>query len=600
MQRPRGRRSVVSVAVLVVAFSACLVVLTGPPASATRKKVVVTAYATGHATVRHRSLVRAGSHARVTVRAVSRAKQKGKPMGRARETVRSTAHAYGHGFAKVRSRARAHITARAATKKKARYKARLLAHEKARRKAHRRAESKATRIARHRAHVRARTRAHAKAKAKANASAHKKAKRRARLRRVDRRDPTTWLRYAPRHVTPPQGARFNDPYAGFNRRRSLLAQVIRSIKSSPGYRLTRDSKTHKRLHCPSDPRYAPSRIRIAVYSIADASFADAIVAAQRRCVSVQVLMNSHLTSVTSHSWGRIARALGPRSHRHWRRQRSFAHRCSNGCLGTSVLHDKFFLFSRAGAAHDTVITGSSNMTTNAVGVQWNDLYTVNGNHRLYHVFRTMFRRMVPDRRAHGPYVYRVGRYTATFYPFRAATRRTDRTMMSLRTISCRGARAGTGIKGHTVVYIAMHAWFSHRGLYLADKVRQLYDRGCYVRILYSFMSYPTYSLLRHGTGHRMVVRRVLFAGPYGVASKYSHMKVLAVSGHVGHDHSSRVVWTGSNNWVDKSLHADEVTLRIKSAHAYRDYVHHWTVMRNLRSSPYYASFHEPEGGGRAP
>jgi phosphatidylserine/phosphatidylglycerophosphate/cardiolipin synthase-like enzyme len=174
-------------------------------------------------------------------------------------------------------------------------------------------------------------------------------------------------------------------------------------------------------------------------------------------------------------------------------------------------------------------------------------------------------------------------------------------MQSLRTIKCRGARGGRGVHGHTVIYIAMHAWFSKRGHYLAQKIRQLYDRGCYVRILYSFMSHPTYRLLRNGAGHRMVLRRVLFPGRLGlVAVKYSHMKMMAVSGHVGHDHSARVVWTGSNNWVDKSLHADEVTLRIRSDRAYRAYVRHWKVMRNRRSSPYWATFNEPVGGGRAP
>lgn len=600
MHGSRGLRSVASATALFVALSACVVVLSGSPAAAAHKRVRVTVAATAHATARFSSHARARSHARATVRAVSRPARKGKPVGRARATVRAHARASGYATSEARARATAHATVRAATKKKALARAHRRAHKRAHRKAHARAETRATRKARHKAHARARANAHHRAVVRAHAVARHRARHRARLRRIDPHDPTTWLRYAPRHVRPHAGATFNNPYAGLDKQRADLAQVIHSIKSSPGYRLIRIPKTHRRLHCPSNPRYAPSKIRIAVYSIADARFADAIVAAQRRCVSVQVLMNSHLTSVTSHSWGRIARALGPRSRRHWRHQRSFAHRCSNGCLGTSVLHDKFFLFSRAASAHDTVVTGSSNMTTNAVDIQWNDLYTVNGNHRLYRVFRAMFHRMVNDRPARGPYVYRVGRYTATFYPFRKATRSTDRTMKSLRTISCRGARGGTGIRGRTTLYIAMHAWFSHRGLYLAHKIRQLYHRGCYVRILYSFMSHPVYRILRNGTGHRMVVRRVLYAGPLGLASKYSHMKMLAVSGHVGHDHSSRVVWTGSNNWVDKSLHADEVTLRIRSARAYRSYVRHWKAMRNRRSSPYYASFHEPEGGGRAP
>jgi hypothetical protein len=60
------------------------------------------------------------------------------------------------------------------------------------------------------------------------------------------------------------------------------------------------------------------------------------------------------------------------------------------------------------------------------------------------------------------------------------------------------------------------------------------------------------------------------------------------------------VWTGSNNWVTKSLHADEVTLEIRSALVYRRYVAHWKFMERRRSTPVWALYQEPEGGGRAP
>jgi hypothetical protein len=209
--------------------------------------------------------------------------------------------------------------------------------------------------------------------------------------------------------------------------------------------------------------------------------------------------------------------------------------------------------------------------------------------------------MVPDHRAKGPWEFRDGRYDAVFYPYRSSTPHTDKTMRALRSVRCTGARGDAGIHGRTVVYIAMHAWFSGRGHWLAREVRHLYNQGCYVRILYSFMSHPTFWTLSHGTGHRMVVRRVLFPGPLGIhAVKYSHLKMFAVSGRIGKNRRDRVVWTGSNNFVTRSLRADEVTLRIKSAWAYRKYVKHWKFMRRRRSSPIWAKFEEPEGGGRAP
>jgi hypothetical protein len=553
------------------------------------------------ATVRRTVRVHVHVRARARASAVSRPAIKTNPVGRATVTKVGRGKARARATRRVRVRVRVSVVARAPTKDMARRQARFAAVHRARRLADQRAGAKAHYLARHAALHRARAVARKRALHDARPRAARRARRLARLDRIVPSNPTTWIRYRPRHLTPRPGPLFNNPYGSWTSRRTLLAHVIHAIKSSPGYRLTRDPRTHRRLRCPTNPRYYPSEIKIAVYSIADMRFADALVAAKKRCVSVQVLMNSHLTATTSHSWGRIAKALGARKKRHWRQQRTFAHRCSNGCLGTSVLHTKMYLFSRAGRADSTVMTGSSNMTTNAVGVQWNDLYTVNGDSRLYSQYRSMFRRMVPDHWARGPYVYRDGAYTSTFYPFRRATKSTDRTMRDLRTIKCSGARGGTGIDGHTVVYIAMHAWFSDRGEYLAKEVRRLYDRGCYVRILYSFLSHSDYVLLTRGTNHRMLVRRVLFAGRLGlVAVKYSHMKMMAVSGHVGSNPRARVVWTGSNNWVRKSLHADEVTLRIRSASAYRRYVRHWKFMLHRRSSSHWAKFTEPEGGGRAP
>jgi PLD-like domain len=432
------------------------------------------------------------------------------------------------------------------------------------------------------------------------AERRKAARLRARLARVNPRRPSTWLRYAPVHSDPPSGAHFNNPYGSRPERRTLINQVIAAIDAAPGYARPDDRRTHRPRPCPTKPRLFPSRIRIAVYSVTDRPFADALVAAHRRCVSVQVLMNSHLTTTTSPAWGELVHALGERGSAD-RHPRSFAHRCSNGCLGSAVLHSKFYLFSRSYTARDTVMVGSSNMSGNAGNIQWNDLYTVSGNRQLFAQYRRMFAAMVPDRAGSGPRVYQAGQYTSMFYPFRRATSKTDLTMRQLRTITCSGAKHGAGIHRHSVLYVAMHSWHGTRGLYLARQVRQMYERGCYVRILYSFMSARVYAVLTDGAGRRLVARRVLFGGPRGVvAAKYSHLKMFAASGSIAGDRSSWVVWTGSSNWSDRATRSDEVTLRIPSKSAYGSYVDHWKFIRHRRSSARWATFREPVGGGRAP
>jgi phosphatidylserine/phosphatidylglycerophosphate/cardiolipin synthase-like enzyme len=413
--------------------------------------------------------------------------------------------------------------------------------------------------------------------------------------RVNPRNPLTWHRTSPGHYTPTFGARFNNPYGRETARRRLIAHVVRTIDSSPGYVRPRTA-SGALAPCPSSPRLFPSEIKISLYSIADRNFVNALIRAHRRCVSVQLLMNNHLDATTSPSWGALLRAIGnDRSKRSWTR------RCVGGCRGHAVLHSKFYLFSRAGRARNVVMVGSSNMTSNAVRIQYNDLFTAVGSGTLLGQYKTIFNEMKRDRVVANPLrVKRVGRYTSTFYPYPGATARTDRTLAALNSIRCSGAR-GAGIHGRSVLYVNMHSWHGTRGRYLAQRVRTMYNRGCYVRILYSFMGHRTFNFLTRGAGPRMVVRRVLFPGPRGlVAAKYSHMKMFAASGHIGSDRSSWVTWTGSNNWADRSIHGDEVTLRIDSFSVYRSYVAHWKAMRERRSSAVWAIYPEPGGGGRAP
>jgi hypothetical protein len=414
--------------------------------------------------------------------------------------------------------------------------------------------------------------------------------------------PATYKRFSPVHYTPQGGPKFNNPYGSRLTRRALLTHVIKTIDSVPGYRLPAgiDPATGKKVACPTNPADYPNTIRIALYSIADQSFVDSLIDAHKRCVSVKLLMNSHLNADNSPSWRRLVNGLGTRGS-NYVNKRSYAYRCSNGCIGSTVLHSKFYLFSQAGNVKNVMMTGSSNMTSNAVGVQWNDLFTADNDQALYDTYTNMWNRMTPDKRGNGPFVFQSGQYTSTFYPMRQATRKNDKTLDALKTIHCTGATGGAGYKGRTVVYIVMHAWHGNRGLYIAKRVRQLYDSGCYVRILYSFMGHGTYSLLTRNTNSRMIARRVLFPGPSGlVAAKYSHMKMFAASGRVGSDSNSYVTWTGSNNWADRSVKADEVTLRIPSKSVYNAYVDHWNFMRARRSSSTWAIYEEPGGGGRVP
>ncbi|MGH3510386.1 MAG: phospholipase D-like domain-containing protein [Nocardioidaceae bacterium] len=405
-------------------------------------------------------------------------------------------------------------------------------------------------------------------------------------------------RWSPAHYSPSVAPTFNNPVGSKAARRAIIQHVNKTIDSVPGYRV------RSRSQCPANPALWPSEIKISLYSIADMSFVDSLIRADRRCVSVQLLMNNHLDAQTSHSWGKLLHSVGNNRH-----ARSWTYRCKGGCRsGHGVEHAKFYLFSRAGKRGDVVMVGSSNMTSNATHVQWNDLFTTYGA-KLYADYRSVFEEMAPDHVVYHPFrLFTVGRYEAAFWPEPRTTAKTDQIMRWLRTISCTGATGGSGINGHTVVYINIHAWHSARGVWLAQEVRHLYNKGCYVRILYSFMGHGIFTYLKAGTGARMVVLRTIFphdpphkdAKGIVMAALYSHMKNFDVSGNVAGNSASWVSWTGSNNFTNLGTHSDEVVMRIASRRIYNRYVAHWKFIAKTRSSTIWKHYDEPQGGGRAP
>jgi phosphatidylserine/phosphatidylglycerophosphate/cardiolipin synthase-like enzyme len=399
------------------------------------------------------------------------------------------------------------------------------------------------------------------------------------------------------HYVPQTGVHFNYPLGSKSQVRTNLRHVIRTIDSMPGFLQPYRTKAPCRA-------VSVSRIRISLYSLTDDPVAQALIAAAKRCVSVQVLMNNHLSSATDPAWHHLVSKLKGNVFSRRTPRPSFAHRCSFGCQGSGVLHTKMYLFDSEVPAPrqalnkivDTVMTGSSNMTQNAAKVQWNDLYTVRDNPGLYATFGAQFDRMKRDNGFHRTPPVTNGNYQTIFSP---SLRGPDPYLTALRTISCTGAH-GAGIGGHTAININMHAWFGSRGLAIAHQVRSLYNQGCHVRILYGFMSFGVYRILHAGTGGRMSVRRTVFSHNGLTAYLYSHFKNIAVSGNVAGVPNARVSWTGSNNFTNDGTHFDEVILRINSASTYNAYIKHFDFMRDRASSSIYANFSEPSGGGRAP
>ena len=334
--------------------------------------------------------------------------------------------------------------------------------------------------------------------------------------------------------TPVTGAIFNRPIGTATEQRRIFTHVNNTIAATP----------------------AGATIRIAVFSFAEKATADRLLAAKARGVNVQLIFNDHEIYAQE---ARLRKALGGNPD-----AKSFTIYCRLSCRGSGGnMHDKMFLFSRAGGAQNVTMVGSNNMTQHNAVDQWSDIYTVANDPALYFTHVGVFDQMKHDRPVTRTYYQAdINGYQSQFYPYAPSSMYLDPIYKALSQVACTGAQ-GAGTNGKTVVRISQHAWNGDRGIYLAKKVASLSSQGCLVRVIY-------------GVGMGATVKSIL--GKAGVTFSTirhrairTHQKTLLISGRFAGDPGAHIVFTGSHNWSDGALHRDEVILRISNQTAYAQY-----------------------------
>lgn len=343
--------------------------------------------------------------------------------------------------------------------------------------------------------------------------------------------------------TPQTGAIFNRPVGPVEEQNAIFTHVNNTIDATP----------------------AGATIRFAVYSFSEKPTAAKLIEAHQRGVNVQLIFNDHTIYEAER---RLQTALGANP-----KARSFAIFCDGTCRGgKGNMHQKVFLFSRAGGAENVVMVGSNNMTRNNAVNQWSDIYTVTDDPALYFTYAGVFEQMKEDREVAQTYIHaRVNDYQPEFYPRVGTTPADDPLLQALSSITCVGAAPGYGVARTvgsvptrvTRVQIAQHAWNGDRGRYLAQKVVELHEAGCLVRVV-------------KGVGFGKVVKSVLERGGVPategtVKGVHTHQKVFTVNGVFEGDPASTIVWNGSHNWSDGALRRDDVVLRVDSAEAWSQY-----------------------------
>ncbi|MGI9155975.1 MAG: phospholipase D-like domain-containing protein [Marmoricola sp.] len=373
---------------------------------------------------------------------------------------------------------------------------------------------------------------------------------------------------------PTDGTFFNYPFSPRHDDRYRIRQQLRNaVKAAP----------------------AGSRIRFTTFSFVDARLAGSLVAADRRGVSVQVLVNRKDVKLSA-PFRSLQKALGHSrrgphgdNRRSARERASFVRTCAFSCRGSrGNLHSKIYLFSKVGHTRWVSMVGSANLTRFAAVGQWNHLNTITGKAtylRLRHVFNQMRR----DRALRHPFLrFSTPKTVAWVFPRLHSTFRTDPTMRILNRISCR-ATPHTGVKvkhkhhkhkpkhhkqitRRTVIRIAMYAWFDGRGNALARAVRHKWNQGCDVRVIYSVLNRTVKSVLYNPSGRgRIPMRRSVVTDSMGNVVDYDHSKYVAVNGRFA-GRGRSLVWTGSMNFTQLGLSSDDIIVRLSGRKVYRAYL----------------------------
>jgi phosphatidylserine/phosphatidylglycerophosphate/cardiolipin synthase-like enzyme len=349
-------------------------------------------------------------------------------------------------------------------------------------------------------------------------------------------------------------------------------------------------------------------VRIAIYSMDRIPVANAIVAAHKRGVRIQILINDHWENKAL----KIVRAqLGAN-----RWKSSFIYKCKSGCRSHNDqyrnLHSKFFLFPHAGKSKHVLAIGSHNFTNNANRHQWNDTYFTEGDKVLFNQFVDLFKDMRKDYNSRrNPYYFcgspvgakcddGVDKHTNWVFP-KKSTPKNDVVLTMLDRIKCL-TPDGNGGQVRTKLALSMHTMRGNRGNYLAAAIRRKWAEGCAFRVSYGLIGYKTKQVIGQPTSRGRIPLRStgLDYNPDDdfdlnndgeddvILTYYSHQKYFIIQGNYAGNPNTNMVLTGSSNWASLGTAQDEVFFTVRGGRTVKQYLKnfnlHWNSGRYSRNA----------------
>jgi phosphatidylserine/phosphatidylglycerophosphate/cardiolipin synthase-like enzyme len=288
-------------------------------------------------------------------------------------------------------------------------------------------------------------------------------------------------------------------------------------------------------------RHTPpgATIRIVAYSFSLFEVSNPLIAADRRGVHVQVIVDgrhSHEFEATK----ALERALGTD-----RRRGSFIVLTNGSSRGGdhSHSHQKSWSFSHTGKSRHVVMVGATNLSTLGTTEQYSDMYTFVGRADVWRTFSRVFRAQVHDVPVPDPAITaRLGQDTAYFDPG-----------FTMTDDPIAGAIADLPASPSTHIRIVMYAWHPPRGQRIVDLLLEKLAGGATVDIVRGpFVRQPLDSLRDAGAR----IHRGYFSN-----GDHVHDKLMVVES-ARDGRTERFVTTGSDNWGNVSFLRDDVDVKI--------------------------------------
>jgi phosphatidylserine/phosphatidylglycerophosphate/cardiolipin synthase-like enzyme len=356
----------------------------------------------------------------------------------------------------------------------------------------------------------------------------------------------------PKRYTIPPNSYFSYPNRGASAKFAIRNKVLATINSTWGGPRT----------ALGVPAAGNGTIRIATWSFKDWGIARALVAARARGVSVQVIA-AKSRNKQNPQWRYLKRKFGTRlsrpGHPETVNQVSFARECRGACRGRGgTPHAKYFMFSNVGPYHvkDIVIQTSMNLTTMGYQGQWNQA-EVTRDPAIYNDFLTIYKQSrlgVPVKNPHQR--WDRGSVVDEFFPYHANAR-TDPVMRLFGPVSC--TNGGVGTPGNrTRIRIINYSIYGNRGVWIAKRLRQLWNAGCDIKMIYAVSSRPVISILRNHSGRGAIpLRQSVITNRKREIVKYNHSKWITIEGNYNGMPAQYRVMSGSANFSLFAFGGDE-------------------------------------------